>query len=214
MTNTQSEFGAQYDSMSDLISFGMAPSLVMFNFALTDLGKLGWLASFIYVAAAALRLARFNTELSSQDSSYFRGLASPAAAALVAGFVWFCTDYNLLGEDYELVAAFVLAISGILMITNFRYHSFKQVAWHGKVPFFVLLLVLVIFIVVATAPSLVLFVAFATYALTGPFLTYKKKSKVTLEDVVGDTTLSPEEPNSGATSATEGDKSGDKKSDE
>lgn len=210
MTNTQSEFGAQYDSMSDLISFGMAPSLIMFNFALTDLGKLGWLASFIYVAAAALRLARFNAELNSQDSNYFRGLASPAAAALVAGFVWFCEDYDLLGGDYALVAAFVLASSGILMISNFRYHSFKQVAWHGKVPFFALLVILVVFIVVATAPSLVLFVVFAMYALTGPFMTYKNKSKVTLEDVVGDTKFSSDVPDPSDTTASDRDqKSGE-----
>ncbi|GAC15878.1 CDP-diacylglycerol--serine O-phosphatidyltransferase [Aliiglaciecola lipolytica] len=186
MTNTQSEFGAEYDSMADMVSFGMAPALVAYNWGLSDLGKIGWLAAFIYVAGAALRLARFNTQLGVADKRFFQGLASPAAAALVAGMVWVGVEYEVNGDDFGIVVAFITGLAGLLMVSNFKYNSFKEVDWHGKVPFVGILIVMLIFVIVATAPSLVLFLVFALYALAGPINTFRSVDKVRLEDVVGD----------------------------
>lgn len=186
MTNTQSEFGAEYDSMADMVSFGVAPAIVAYNWGLTGLGKIGWLAAFIYVAAAALRLARFNTQIGVADNRYFQGLASPAAAALVAGLIWVGVEYDINGQDYGIIVAIITGASGLLMVSNFKYNSFKEVNFHGKVPFVALLLIMLIFVVVATEPALVLFVAFALYALAGPINTFRTVDKVRLEDVVGD----------------------------
>lgn len=186
ITNTQSDFGAEYDSMADMVSFGMAPALVAYNFGLAELGKVGWLAAFVYVAGAALRLARFNTQIGTADNRFFQGLASPAAAALVAGMVWVGIDYEIDGNEYGLVVAIVTGVSGLLMVSNFKYNSFKELDWHGKVPFVALLVVMLIFIVVATAPSLVLFIVFLLYAVAGPVNTFRTVDKVTLEDVIGE----------------------------
>jgi CDP-diacylglycerol--serine O-phosphatidyltransferase len=189
ITNTQSAFGAEYDSMADMVSFGVAPALVAYNYGMTDLGKIGWLAAFIYVAGAALRLARFNTQVATADKRFFQGLASPAAAALVAGMVWCGMDYGLAGDDYGFIIAIVTGISGLLMVSNFKYNSFKEVDWNGKVPFVAILIVILVFIIVATAPSLVLFIVFVLYAIAGPFNTFRSVEKVTLEDVVGESKL-------------------------
>lgn len=186
MTNTQSEFGAEYDSMADMVSFGVAPALVAYNWGLSGLGKIGWLAAFIYVAGAALRLARFNTQVGVADKRYFQGLASPAAAALVAGLVWVGVEYDVDGNDYSVIVALITSLSGMLMVSNFKYNSFKEVNWHGKVPFVALLLIMLVFVVVATEPALVLFVVFALYALAGPINTFRSVDKVKLEHVVGD----------------------------
>lgn len=186
MTNTQSEFGAEYDSMADMVSFGVAPALVAYNWGLTGLGKIGWLAAFIYVAGAALRLARFNTQIGIADSRYFQGLASPAAAALVAGLIWVGVEYDINGQDYGIIVALVTGVAGLLMVSNFKYNSFKDVNLHGKVPFVALLLIMLIFVVVATEPAVVLFAVFALYALAGPINTFRTVDKVRLEDVVGD----------------------------
>ena len=188
ITNTQSEFGAEYDSMADMVSFGVAPALVAYNWGLTEMGKLGWLAAFVYVAGAALRLARFNTNINLVDKRYFQGLASPAAAALVAGIVWVGVEYQIVGREQPVAAivALVTGLAGLLMVSNFKYNSFKEVNWHGKVPFVALLLVLLIFVVVATEPALVLFIVFSLYALAGPINTFRTVKKVKLEDVVGD----------------------------
>lgn len=187
ITNTQSAFGAEYDSMADMVSFGVAPAIVAYNFAMTDIGKVGWLAAFMYVAGAALRLARFNTQLETADKNYFQGLASPAAAALVAGIVWLCIDYDINGNDFSILVAIITGLSGILMVSNFKYNSFKGVDWHGKVPFVALLAIMMVFIIVATAPSLVLFSVFALYTVAGPVNTFRSVEKVTLNDVLGDT---------------------------
>jgi CDP-diacylglycerol--serine O-phosphatidyltransferase len=186
ITNTQSDFGAEYDSMADMVSFGMAPALVAYNYGLAELGKVGWLAAFIYVAGAALRLARFNTQVGIADKRFFQGLASPAAAALVAGMVWVGVDYDIKGTEIGLIVALVTGFSGILMVSNFKYNSFKEVDWHGKVPFVAILVVLLIFVIVSTAPSLVLFIVFVLYALAGPINTFRTVDKITLEDVVGE----------------------------
>ena len=130
LTGTESAFGVQYDSLSDMVSFGVAPALVCFSWALSGLGKFGWAAAFIYVAGAALRLARFNTQVGTADNSYFRGLASPAAAALLASLVWSATDLGFTGENLPGLVAFTAALltasAGLLMVSNFRYLSFKK----------------------------------------------------------------------------------------
>ena len=136
MTNTQSDFGVQYDSLSDLVSFGLAPALVMYQWSLYGLGKPGWLAAFVYAAATALRLARFNTQAETEDKQFFQGLPSPAAAALIAGFIWL-GDANDLNDGTNLIwITFPLTVAaGLLMVSNIRYHSFKQFDLKGRVPF-------------------------------------------------------------------------------
>ncbi|WP_158967939.1 CDP-diacylglycerol--serine O-phosphatidyltransferase [Paraglaciecola sp. L3A3] len=186
MTNTQSEFGAEYDSMADMVSFGVAPALVAYNWGLSGLGKIGWLAAFIYVAGAALRLARFNTQVGIADNRFFQGLASPAAAALVAGLIWVGVEYDVDGNDYGVIVALITGLSGLLMVSNFKYNSFKEINLSGKVPFVALLLIMLVFVVVATEPALVLFIVFALYALAGPINTFRTVDKVKLEHVVGD----------------------------
>lgn len=172
MTNTQSAFGAQYDSLSDMISFGLAPALVIYEWSLLELGKLGWLAAFVYTAATALRLARFNTQIGIADKRYFQGLASPAAAGLVAGLVWLGTDLELHGSPPMAPLALLLTVAAaLLMVSNVRYHSFKNLDLRGRVPFFTVLVVVLVFVFISLDPSLVLFLLFALYALSGPVLT-------------------------------------------
>ncbi len=172
MTNTQSDFGVQYDSLSDLVSFGLAPALVMYQWSLYGLGKLGWLAAFVYVAATALRLARFNTQAATEDKQFFQGLPSPAAAALIAGFIWL-GDANDLYDGTNLVwLTFPLTLgAGILMVSNVRYHSFKQFDLKGRVPFMTVLLLVFMLVLIALRPSIVLFLLAFIYALSGPLLT-------------------------------------------
>lgn len=171
LTNTQTDFGAQYDSLADMVSFGLAPSLVMYEWALSDLGKLGWLAAFVYAAAAALRLARFNTQVGIADKRYFQGLASPAAAAVVSGAVWVGVDYGQSGTDWRIPAFLITLIVGILMVSNVRYHSFKDLDLKGKVPFVAIVVVMLVFVFISIDPPQVLFSIFLLYALSGPVLT-------------------------------------------
>jgi CDP-diacylglycerol--serine O-phosphatidyltransferase len=177
MTNTQSDFGAEYDSLADMVSFGVAPALVTFSWALQDLGKIGWVAAFVYVAGAALRLARFNTQIDTADKNYFTGLASPAAAAIIAGTVWAFTEMGATGEDVAWVMAFLVPFAGILMVSNFQYHSFKGLDLKGKVPFVAMLAIVMVFVVVSIDPSKVLLGVFLTYALSGPVMTAWKMLK-------------------------------------
>ncbi len=132
MTNTQSEFGAEYDSLADMVSFGLAPSLVMFQWALSDLGKLGWLAAFVYTAGTALRLARFNTQVGIADKRYFQGLPSPAAAAVITGLVWVGHDYQVEGQSIAVLALLLTVTIGVLMVSNVRYNSFKGTRPQGQ----------------------------------------------------------------------------------
>ena len=172
MTNTQSEFGAQYDSLADMVSFGVAPALIMYEWMLSDLAKLGWAAAFIYAASAALRLARFNTQAASLDKRFFQGLPSPAAAAVLAGMIWLGSDYGLLDGTNILVFCFPITILvGILMVSNIRYHSFKQFDLKGRVPFVAILSVVAIFALIASEPPLVLFSMAVIYAVSGPVMT-------------------------------------------
>ena len=171
LTNTQSDFGVQYDSLADLISFGLAPALVMYQWSLFDAGKLGWTASFIYAASAALRLARFNTQAGSADKRFFQGLPSPSAAALIAGLVWLGDAQGLAGTDLLLITLPLTVLTGILMVSNIRYHSFKQIDLKGRVPFVRVLLIVMVFALIAIRPSLMLFMFALLYASSGPIMT-------------------------------------------
>ncbi len=171
ITNTQSDFGAEYDSLADMVSFGLAPALVMFMWSLSSMGKLGWIAAFVYTAGAALRLARFNTQLNVIDKNYFQGLASPPAAALIVGLVWAGEEYGVTGEDIA-VWAFLLTISaGLLMVSKVRYHSFKGFDIKGKVPFVAIFFIALLFVFISTNPPYILFAIAFIYAVSGPILT-------------------------------------------
>jgi len=171
LTNTQTAFGAEYDSLSDMVAFGLAPSVLMYEWALMNLGKFGWLAAFVYTTAAALRLARFNTQVGTADKRYFQGLPSPSAAAIVAGGVWFGVDHEIVGGDVALVAGILTFVVGLLMVSNVRYQSFKQIDFRGKVPFFAVVAVALGAAVVLSQPATILFLGFFLYALSGPVMT-------------------------------------------
>ena len=173
LTNTQTDFGAEYDSLADMVSFGLAPALVMYLWTLSNFGKVGWMVSFVYVACAALRLARFNTQASHSDKNYFQGLASPAAAAIVAGLIWngpLLQEY-LSSAALNMVALVTTLVAGLLMVSNVRYHSFKGINWRSKVPFATILMVVLALVFVTVAPELLIFGGFFIYALSGPVYT-------------------------------------------
>jgi len=184
LTNTQSEFGAEYDSLADMGSFGLAPALIMYVWSLSSLvdfswqwGKLGWLAAFMYVACAALRLARFNTKASSTDKRYFQGLPSPAAAGVVVGFVWACFDLGIDGSEVPFFALPIIAFAGIMMVSNISYYSFKDIDFQNKVPFVAMLVVVLIFVFAAIDPPKALFGCFMIYALSGPVVSILRRFK-------------------------------------
>ncbi len=176
LTHTQSEFGAEYDSLSDMVSFGVAPSLVVYEWALKGLGKWGWFAAFIYCTAAALRLARFNTNIDIVDKRYFQGLPSPAAAALVAGFVWVMLDYGISGEQVRLYAAAVAVFAGLSMVSSLPFYSFKDFNMRKSVPFLVVFLMALGFLLISSYPPGVLFGLFLLYALSGPVMWVLKRN--------------------------------------
>jgi CDP-diacylglycerol--serine O-phosphatidyltransferase len=167
LTHTQSEFGAEYDSLSDMVSFGVAPSLVVYEWALKGLGKWGWFAAFIYCAATALRLARFNTNIDVVDKRYFQGLPSPAAAALIAGFVWVMHDYDFSGESVSWYACVLTIFAGLSMVSNLPFYSFKDFNMRKSVPFVAIFVAALFFIVISSYPPGVLFGLFMCYALSG-----------------------------------------------
>src|SRR5258706_844559 len=167
LTHTQSDFGAQFDSLSDMVSFGAAPALIMYEWALKPMGKLGWAAAFIYVAGAALRLARFNTNIGVVDKKYFQGIPSPAAAALVTGMIWVLNDYQVRGGDVDWLAWAVTVFAGITMVTNIRFYSGKDIDLRGSVPFWVVPAIFVAYLTVTIDPSKVLWGLFVCYALSG-----------------------------------------------
>ena len=171
LTNTQSEFGVQYDSLSDMASFGLAPALVMYLWAFASFGKAGLFAAFVHAAGGALRLARFNAQITTDDKRYFQGLPSPAAAAVLAGFIWLSLEH---GYDKDVVKypALVLTVcTGLLMVSNFRYFSFKEAQLKGKVPFFVAISVMLALAFVMAKPEVMLFLLFLAYAISGPVVT-------------------------------------------
>lgn len=167
LTRTQSEFGAEYDSLSDMVSFGAAPALVVYEWALKDMGKLGWIAAFIYCAGAALRLARFNTNIEVVDKRYFQGLPSPAAAALVAGLVWVVIDHGISGYDVRWYACVLTIFAGVSMVSNVLFWSGKSINLRKSVPFIVLIALVMAFALVSSYPPGVLFGLFVVYALSG-----------------------------------------------
>ena len=172
LTNTQSDFGVQYDSLSDMVCFGLAPALVMYEWSLRYMvsvgwAKLGWLAAFIYAASAALRLARFNAQVATAEKNYFRGLPSPSAAGVLAGLVWAATDLGLEGETLVYLA-FVLTISmGLLMVSNIRYYSFKEFGFKNRVSFVAILVVMLVYAFASIDPPKVLFLGFLGYSIFG-----------------------------------------------
>ena len=168
LTRTQSAFGAEYDSLSDMVCFGAAPALVMYEWALKSLGRLGWIAAFVYCAAAALRLARFNTNIEVVDKRYFQGLPSPAAASLCAGLIWVIDDFKI--ERAEIIIGIACALTlfaGITMVSNVPFYSFKDINFRKSVPFWAILLAVLVLVVISSNPPMILFLMFVAYAMSG-----------------------------------------------
>lgn len=174
LTNTQSAFGAELDSLADMVSFGVAPALIMFSWALQPLGRWGWAIAFVYAACAAMRLARFNTEIGKGSNSAFKGLASPAAAAVMVSFVWCLSELGYVDKPQplllSLLAAVLTAVVGMAMVTNIGYRSFKEIDLRGRVPFVVLVIIIAGFTLVMIDPPTVLLLVSGAYAASGPFV--------------------------------------------
>jgi len=169
-TNTQSEFGAQYDSIADMVAFGAAPALVAYTWVLKDLGTAGWIGAFIYCAGTGIRLARFNTNIGVVDKRYFQGLPCPSAAAVMVGLVWTLTDFGLTPDGWYIIAGVTWATAvfiGMTMVSNVPFYSFKEVNWRQRVPLWVILAAVLALSIIASRPSLVLFTLFVAYALSG-----------------------------------------------
>jgi CDP-diacylglycerol--serine O-phosphatidyltransferase len=179
LTHTQSEFGVQYDSLADLLSFGLAPALVMYTWSLAWLrelgpvwGKIGWVAAFVYTACTALRLARFNVQVGVVDKRYFQGLASPAAAAACMSFVWAMDKFGMRGSQVCLLSLILIVTVGLLMVSRVRYYSFKSLPLGTqRVPFLWIIGTLLILVLLAIDPPRVLFAVFTVYVLSGPIMT-------------------------------------------
>lgn len=170
LANATSAFGAEYDSLSDMVSFGMAPAILVYSWGLNEFGKIGWVAAFIYVAAAALRLARFNTQVAVADKRYFQGLPSPAAAGVLASFIWILGDSSFSQLTVVFVALLTVAM-GLFMVSNFRYYSFKELKLKERVPFITMLLLIGVGVIVLIDPATLLFVSLFIYAASGVVLT-------------------------------------------
>ena len=175
LTNTQSAFGAEYDSLADLVSFGLAPALLVYQWTLYELGRFGWLAAFVYLACAALRLARFNTQVGIADKRYFQGLPSPAAAGVIASMIWLkiwtfaSFDSDVISLGYYLGAGITI-LCGLLMVSNIRYYSFKEFD-SKKASFRFLLIVILSLIILVSKPNVILFTGLFAYLLSGPVIT-------------------------------------------
>jgi CDP-diacylglycerol--serine O-phosphatidyltransferase len=197
MTNTQSAFGEQMDSLSDMVSFGAAPALVMYEWAFRGLGRWGWLAAFVYCSCAALRLARFNTNIGVVDKRYFQGLPSPAAAALVAGFVWVLEDFGLKGTREAGVLAWgafaITLYAGLTMVTNVPFYSFKDVSLKRSVPFIVIVALALMIAVINIHPPTVLFALFCVYGLSGYAVYAWRRMKGRPVSVIATSTDEPDE---------------------
>jgi CDP-diacylglycerol--serine O-phosphatidyltransferase len=169
-TNTQSEFGAQYDSIADMVAFGAAPALMTYVWVLKELGTAGWIGAFIYCAGAGIRLARFNANIAVVDKRYFQGLPSPSGAAIMAGLVWVLVDHDFVPREHVWIAAVTWAVAvfvGVTMVSNVPFWSFKEVNWKKRVPLWAILALVVGFSIVSLSPSLVLFGFFLAYGLSG-----------------------------------------------
>lgn len=170
LTHSQSKFGAEFDSLSDMVSFGLAPALILYNWSLMSIGKIGWLAAFMYAVCSALRLARFNSQSQNTHKRYFFGLSTTAAAGFIGGLIWVAARYHVDGTQpfvaYTVVALAILV--ALLKVSFIRYRSFKDFDVRGRVPFLVSLLVVLLLVFVYAAPSETLFSVFTLYVLSGP----------------------------------------------
>ncbi len=197
MTNTQSAFGEQMDSLSDMVSFGAAPALIMYEWALKGLGKAGWIAAFVYCSCAALRLARFNTNIGVVDKRYFQGMPSPAAAALIIGFIWVMDDAGLReawSQPWLAWSAFGATLyAGLTMVTNVPFYSFKDISFKRSVPFIVIVLIALGIAVVNIHPPIVLFALFCVYGLSGYGVYVYRKMKGKPVSVIATSTDEPDE---------------------
>ena len=193
MTNTQSAFGEQMDSLSDMVSFGAAPALIAYVWGLTGLGRWGWIAAFVYCACAALRLARFNVNTAVVDKRYFQGLPSPAAAALVAGFIWVMNDMGITGEEAAWTMFAVALYAGLTMVTNVPFYSFKDVQMKKSVPFAVIVLIALGIAVINIDPPIVLFALFVVYGMSGYAVYGWRKFKGQPTSVISTSTDEPDE---------------------
>jgi len=197
MTNTQSAFGEQMDSLSDMVSFGAAPALIVYEWALKGLGKLGWIAAFVYCSGAALRLARFNTNIAVVDKRFFQGLPSPAAAAVLIGFIWVMDDAGFKGVSridwLSWVAFGVTLYAGLTMVTNVPFYSFKDVSFKRTVPFIVIVAIALGFAVITIHPPIVLFSLFLVYGLSGYAVYVYKRVKGKPVSVIATSTDEPDE---------------------
>lgn len=193
LTNTQSAFGEQMDSLSDMVSFGAAPALIAYEWSLRGLGRWGWIAAFVYCACAALRLARFNVNTGVVDKRYFQGLPSPAAAALVAGFIWLMTELEVKGVDLEWPMFAITLYAGLTMVTNVPFYSFKDLSLKKSVPFAAIVLVALGIAIINIHPPTVLFGLFVLYGLSGYVVYAWRKSKGRPASVVSTSTDEPDE---------------------
>ena len=193
MTNTQSAFGEQMDSLSDMVSFGAAPALIAYEWALKGLGRWGWIAAFVYCACAALRLARFNVNTGVVDKRYFQGLPSPAAAALVTGFIWLMTEYEVKGYEAAWVMFGVALYAGLTMVTNVPFYSFKDIQMKKSVPFAVIVLIALGIAVINIYPPVVLFAVFCVYGISGYAVYGWRKARGERASVISTSTDEPEE---------------------
>jgi CDP-diacylglycerol---serine O-phosphatidyltransferase len=193
MTNTQSAFGEQMDSLSDMVSFGAAPALIAYEWSLRGLGRWGWIAAFVYCACAALRLARFNVNTGVVDKRYFQGLPSPAAAALVAGFIWLMTESGFKGSELEWPMFAITLYAGLTMVTNVPFYSFKDLSLKKSVPFAAIVLVALGIAIINIHPPTVLFGLFVLYGLSGYAVYAWRKSKGRPVSVVSTSTDEPDE---------------------
>jgi CDP-diacylglycerol--serine O-phosphatidyltransferase len=193
MTNTQSAFGEQMDSLSDMVSFGAAPALISYIWALKELGRWGWLAAFVYCACAALRLARFNVNTAVVDKRYFQGLPSPAAAALIAGFIWIATEWSVSGAQLAWPMFALALYSGLTMVTNVPFYSFKDLSMKRSVPFVVIVLIALGIAVINIDPPSVIFGLFVAYGLSGYVVYGWRRARGVRTSLISTSTDEPEE---------------------
>jgi CDP-diacylglycerol--serine O-phosphatidyltransferase len=193
MTNTQSAFGEQMDSLADMVSFGAAPALISYEWALKGAGRWGWMAAFVYISCAALRLARFNVNTAVVDRRFFQGLPSPAAAALVMGFIWLMNDMGYKGEEVMWPMFAMCLYSGLTMVTNVPFYSFKDVQMKRSVPFTVIVLLALVIAVINIHPPIVLFALFMFYGLSGYALYAWRRAKGLQTSVISMSTDEPDE---------------------
>lgn len=186
MTNTQSKLGAELDSLSDMVAFGVAPALIVYHWSLIGLGKIGWLLSFLFTANAAIRLARFNSQIDIADKRYFNGLPAPVAAAVIVGFVWNCVDLDYSGsiKFIRIITGVLTALAAGLMVSNLKYYSFKTLQFGGRTHYLWIFAIVVLLIIIVLEPAKVLFLGCLIYACSGFVTTYLERRKQKSEESI------------------------------